>query len=390
MLTPEIIAAIPDGKTLTVASGLRLFRRRELVQWQVKYYAAGKRQTKVLGTYPALDTEAALAAAVKVRGEPVAKTAPKATPIAAAVAQVISFGQVAQEWLKHDDSKAPRTLKQHTQLIRRLKPLHDLPLKDITLFQVRDVLEAIQDTGKRQTAHRAKFVASNIFKHAQRHGIDTDPTARIKLKPFKTEHHAAIVDRAQFAALAIDVSLAAFEPDSARVSNALRLLMLTAVRQGELTGATWGEFKDLDKPTLARWEIPAARMKMKVAHIVPLSTQALAIVLAQRTAQGNPDAHKFVFPGNGNAAANRHMSGSALSVGLNALGYQGRHTPHGFRSAFSTLAHEANKDHRLIEMCLAHKDCDKVSASYNSATQVSARRELLQWYADEIDSLTGA
>ena len=95
--------------------------------------------------------------------------------MAAAVAQVISFGQVAQEWLKHDDSKMPRTLKQHTQLIGRLKPLHDLPIESITLFQVRDVLEGIQDSGKRQTAHRAKFVASNIFKHAQRHGIEHGP-----------------------------------------------------------------------------------------------------------------------------------------------------------------------------------------------------------------------
>ena len=50
MLTPEMIAAIPDGKTFTVAPGLRLFRRRELVQWQVKFYSDGKRQTKVLGT----------------------------------------------------------------------------------------------------------------------------------------------------------------------------------------------------------------------------------------------------------------------------------------------------------------------------------------------------
>ena len=197
-------------------------------------------------------------------------------------------------------------------------------------------------------------------------------------------------DRAQFAVLAIDVSLAALQGEE-RVANALRLLMLTAVRQGELTGATWGEFKDLDKLLdSARWEIPAGRMKMKIAHIVPLSAQALAIVLQQRAAWGNPEPHKFVFPGNGNAAANRHMSGSALSFGLNALGYKDRHTPHGFRSAFSTLAHEANKDHRLIEMCLAHKDGDKVSASYNSATQVSARRELLQWWANEVDALTGA
>lgn len=384
-----MIASIPDGKTLTVASGLRLFRRRELVQWQVKFYSDGKRQTKVLGAYPVMDTQAALAAAVAVRGAAPVKTAAKVTPVAAAVAQAISFGRVAQEWLNHDDSKAARTMKQHAQLIGRLKPLHDLPIEKITLFEVRDVLEAIQDSGKRQTAHRAKFVASNIFKHAQRHGIDTDPTARIKLKPFKTEHHAAIVDRAQFAALAIDVSLAALHGEE-RIANALRLLMLTAVRQGELCGATWGEFKDLDKPELARWEIPASRMKMKIAHIVPLSRQALAIVLAQRALWGNPEAHKFVFPGNGNAAANRHMSGSALSFGLNSLGYKDRHTPHGFRSAFSTLAHEANKDHRLIEMCLAHKDGDKVSASYNSATQVSARREMLQWYADMIDSLTGA
>jgi integrase len=169
------------------------------------------------------------------------------------------------------------------------------------------------------------------------------------------------------------------------------LQMHTVVRSGELIGAVWGEFKDLDKPELARWEIPASRMKMKRVHVVPLSRQALELVLARRAVLGGaPAAHTFVFPSMGNTIEGRHMAPSTLTDALNALGYKDRHTPHGFRASFSTLAHEAGKEHRLIELCLAHQDGDKVSASYNSATQLVARRELMQWYSDMIDGLIGA
>jgi integrase len=366
------------------------------VQWQCKYRADGAAFTKVLGTHPDMDLEAARQAAVKLRGEPQAKPVAKAQSVAVAVAQAIApavptFLTVAQDWLSFG-TKAPRTLKQHKLMVTKLKALHDKPIITIDVFACGAALDAIEKSGKLQSAHRAKFVAMNIFDHARRHPwhIDHNPCVRIKLTPFVTEHHAAIVDAKGFGALGEAIDLWGQDRVGATTMNALRLLMRTAVRQGELTGTTWGEFKDLDKPDSARWEIPASRMKMKAAHVVPLSRQALEILKAQAGEIPNGVApHKFVFPAKANAAANRHISASALSFALDVLGYKGKHTPHGMRSAFSTLAREAGKDDALIEMCLAHKDSNKVRGAYDRSQRLDARRELMAWWSDAIETMQG-
>lgn len=429
MSTPEIFDALPLGKKLTIEAGLIIRHAPAGKRWIQRFRTDGKETMCTLGSYPEMSLEEAREAAAKLRNkvEP-ARVSKHARPrgaiahaalsaeqlpgtrhewqpsVRGAVSQALApsaptFGAIALEWLTFDDHKAPRTLKQHKHLVNLLKPIHDKPITAITLFECRDIFDALQAAGKLQTAHRAKFIASNIFGHAQRHGIDHNPCGRIKLKPFKTEHHAAIVDPQAFGKLAVDVDLCgsydATKVLSANVGNALRFLMRTAVRQGELCGATWGEFKDLDSPTLARWEIPASRMKGRLSsagpHVVPLSRQCVEILATQKAlglTAGLP--HQFVFPAASNAAAGRHMGNSALGFAIDAMGYKGRHTPHGFRSAFSTLARESGRDDALIEMCLAHTDGNKVRGAYDRSQRLDGRRELMQWWADHVEQLQSA
>lgn len=167
----------------------------------------------------------------------------------------------------------------------------------------------------------------------------------------------------------------AAEDDYARPITrlALRLLALTAVRPSELRGATWDEFEEIDG-TEPLWRIPASRMKGDLDrkeeadgdHLVPLAPQAIAVLKALWPLTGNG---ALLFP------SNRHMhrpiSENAIGYLLNRAGYHGRHVPHGFRAAFSTIMNEwaerngKEHDRKVIDLMLAHVPKEKVEGAYN-------------------------
>jgi len=148
---------------------------------------------------------------------------------------------------------------------------------------------------------------------------------------------------------------------------ALRLAPLLFVRPGELRKAEWTEF-NLDA---AEWRIPAERMKMREQHIVPLSTQAVAILRELHALTG---ARRYVFPG---ARTNgRPMSENTVNAGLRRLGYaKDEMTGHGFRSIASTLLNEQGWHRDAIERQLAHAERDNVRAAYNFAEHLARAPE---------------
>jgi integrase len=151
------------------------------------------------------------------------------------------------------------------------------------------------------------------------------------------------------------------------------------VRPGELRKAEWSEF-GLDG---SEWRIPAERMKMGAPHIVPLSTQAVAILreLYPLTGSGT-----YVFPSI-RARANP-MSENTINAALRRLNYgSDQMTAHGFRSMASTLLNEAGWHRDAIERQLAHGERDKVRAAYNAAEHLAERRRMMQAWADYLDGL---
>jgi len=112
---------------------------------------------------------------------------------------------------------------------------------------------------------------------------------------------------------------------------AVKLMALTFVRTGELIGAKWSEF-NLEA---ARWDIPAERMKMRMAHTVPLSRQALELLDTLKTISGESE---FLFPGDRNPK--KPMSNMTILGALKRMGFEGRMTGHGFRGLASTILHE--------------------------------------------------
>jgi integrase len=158
---------------------------------------------------------------------------------------------------------------------------------------------------------------------------------------------------------------------------AFRLLYLTAVRPGEVRGALWQEFHDLQGAEPV-WVIPAERMKMGRDHIVPLTRQAVEVVMALR-----PFSERWphLFPNTRRPKI--AMCENAIGYLLNRAGYHGRHVPHGFRSTFSSAMNERYpQDHAVIELMLAHVSKDKVAGAYNRALHLSRRRELSQLWSD--------
>jgi integrase len=194
--------------------------------------------------------------------------------------------------------------------------------------------------------------------------------------PVVSKNHAAIVEPRKIGALlrAID-SYIGHPPTQA----ALKLAPLVFLRPGELRKAEWSEI-DLDG---AEWRIPAARMKMREQHIVPLARQSVAILheLHAVTRRG-----RYVFPSP--RSSDRPMSENAVTAALRRMGYSGEEmTWHGFRSLASTSLNEQGWHPDLIELQLAHAERNEVRSAYNRAQRLAERRKMMQHWADYLDTL---
>ena len=161
---------------------------------------------------------------------------------------------------------------------------------------------------------------------------------------------------------------------------ALKLSPLLFVRPGELRTAEWAEI-NLDE---AEWRIPGQKMKMKVDHIVPLSTQAVAILNELRPITGHG---KFVFPSL--RTGERPMSENTINAALRGMGYsKDIHTAHGFRAMARTLMDEVMGERvDLIEHQLSHSVKDTNGRAYNRTTHLPARKLMMQSWSDYLDKL---
>ncbi len=129
--------------------------------------------------------------------------------------------------------------------------------------------------------------------------------------------------------------------------------------------------------------IPAERMKMREQHIVPLSTQAVA-VLRELHAITGPDG--YLFPGV--RSKRKSISENTINAALRSAGYtKDQMTGHGFRHMASTLLHEKGYKSELVERQLSHGDRNAMRAAYNFAEYLPERRKMMQDWANYLDGL---
>ena len=269
------------------------------------------------------------------------------------------------------------------RIIRRMElhlfpDLGGVPVAELSARRVLDTIRKIEAAGTIETAHRCLQYVTAILRREALEGrvssVVTDAiTPDVLVTPTDRNHHRVKPEEIGALLRAID---AANLRSVTRL--ALALVFQTAVRTTEARAARWAEF-DLDD---ARWTIPAERMKMDAAHIVPLSRQAVTTLreLQQHTGTG-----ELLFPNQNRPLA--PMSENAMLYAMNRAGYAGRQTVHGIRGLFSTTANESGKwEADVIELCLAHQSGNAVRRAYNSAQRLADRTKLMQWWADSLDT----
>jgi integrase len=354
--------------------------------WRLKFRFAGKEKRISLGTYPDTGLAGARDKRDKARKLLADGIDPSAMRKAERTAQraeaANTFEPVARAWLQHRASG----WAERTQAIALASLENDvfpvlgkMKLSAIQPSDIRDLVKSIEARGAGETAGRVFQRLRAVFRYAIAHdNTATDPTYPLKpgeiFKKRTVKHRAALAERDVPAYLH---RLSGYDGDPS-TKLALQLLMLTAVRPGELRGARWSEI-DTDR---ALWRIPAERMKMKTEHIVPLSPQALATLVKMQALSGNDT---LVFPSP--FYPGKPLSDGTLNSALARMGYKGIATAHGFRTLFSTSANEAGWKGDLIEKQLAHEERDEVRGSYNRALWLEDRTKLMKWWADRLDQL---
>jgi len=301
----------------------------------------------------------------------------------AVVAETETFEAIAGEWhTKFRLTWAPVHAETILRaLTRDVYPwIGARPINELRAPELLSVMRRVESRGALDTAHRIRGLISQVIRYAIVTGrAEHNPAADLRgaLPQPEEKHLPAIVDPKEVAPLlrAMDGYSGSFI-----VRCAMRLAPLFFVRPGELRHAEWSEM-DLDE---AVWNIPAHKMKMKQAHIVPLCRQAVEILTKLKKVTGSS---QYVFPSGRSFA--RPMSENAILAALRRMGYDaGTMTGHGFRAMARTILDEVLQVRPdFIEHQLAHAVRDPNGRAYNRTAHLKERRKMMQQWADYLDKL---
>lgn len=450
----KVKAAKPRDKAYKIADSGSLYLNVSTTgvrSWRMNYTfgrnPAGKPQQKTLtfGTYPAMTLVQARAKRDEAKAMLGEGRDPAVEKVVAAKARAMeaenTFRTVAERWFELSSgwsleklnayreerggkfshrtarhwtvSHAPWSAVHSADVLMSLErdiypEIGNLPITAIKAPKLLDVLQKVEKRGAIETAQRLRQRCEGVFAYGIGVGLcEANPAAglraNLKDRP-KARKQPSIIDgkrTVEDQIVAVRQMLVDCEAERCRSSTkfAMRFIALTAARPNEVHGARWDEMHDLDGAD-PRWVIPAARMKgdedRKTEedgdHIVPLSRQALDVLDAARQVTGG---FPLIFPSERNPF--KPMSENTLRALLIRGGYGGRHVPHGFRAAFSTIMNEradrgwratghsgASPDRAIIDLMLAHVPGNKVEGAYNRASYLDRRRELAEEWGELI------
>lgn len=380
----ESVYRIFDGKGLYLEVTPKGARH-----WRLKYHYLGKEKRISLGSYPAVglaDARQKSLEARKLLDMNIDPSAARKQERRKALREVEnSFKAVALEW---HENRTERWSKGYAQeIMERMETdlfpaLGSMPIHTIETPDLLAALRRVEKRGALELARKARCICGEVFRYGIQTGRckeDISVHLRGALKTRRTKHYAAIETRE------IPELLEALAREDGnmydRTRRAIKLSLLTFQRPGEIRKATWAEIDWEGR----QWVIPAERMKMRRAHIVPLSQQALAVLKEQReeTRRLNTD---LVFP-----SLVRHkkpISDGTVRVALHKLGFKDRMTPHGFRAlARTTIREQLDYAPDIIEAQLAHKPPGPLGAAYDRATFLKQRTVMMQAWADYLDAI---
>lgn len=393
LLTDTAIRACKsEGKTIKLRDGGSLFLHVQpngTKRFIMAYRWQGKQRSLALGVYPTISLKDARKRRDEARELIAAGVDPntkrKTEKVMSAGGEGFSFSAMAERWFKfYKERRKEITARRTWMLVEKyvLPAVGRKDIRQITRMELVKLLDQIVWKGYRETAEKVGRIISAIFDDAVNRGMMEYSVAGklCSVVPMhKAEHRAAILDREEFGRMmaAVDAEITM----DVSVRFCLKMMAYVFVRHTELRCARWAEF-DL---AAGEWNIPAERMKGgRSSHFVPLARQAVELLRDLEILTGKGEC---LFPSK--VSRGKPISDSAMRVALRRLGYGKEDvTVHGFRSTASTFLNELGYRPDIIERQLAHKDENAVRAAYNHAEFKDERIQMMQAWADYVDSLT--
>jgi integrase len=353
--------------------------------WRYRYRIAGKENLFAVGEYPAISLQDARKARDDARElvkQGIHPSHARQSTLADQLGKNAStFEAVAREWLDRKKGKwSAYSHKQATHCIEQnaFPKIGRLPIRNVTAAQLLEILQNMEKRGAETYALQLRQWCSAIFRHAVvTLRADADPAAALKGAIHRPQvEHSKPMSAEQIGDF--KARLTKYGGNRTTVI-AMRLMLYTFVRTVELRKAQWAEL-DMDG---GEWRIPPERMKKRRLHLVPLARQTLALLEELRKITGAGD---YLFPNF--RRPDDVMSATTINRALEHMGYaSGLWTGHDFRATASTQLHEMGCRPEVIELQLAHVEKNKTKGAYNHAEYMTARREMMQAWADWIDSI---
>lgn len=351
--------------------------------WRFKYRINGAEKLLALGKYPEVslrDARARRDDARRLRANDVDPSAHRKAVKAAGIERnANSFEVVTREWFEKSAYKPAHGGRILARFERDIFPwIGDRPVADLTVPDLLGVLKRIEARGALETAHRALGDCQRALRYAIQTGRATHNVSADlggALKQSNPKHFASVTEPKRVGQL---MRIIRECQAGLVVRSAVQLAPLIFVRPIELRHARWAEI-DLD---VAEWRFLVT--KTQTQHIVPLATQAVAILRDLKPLTGGGE---YVFP-NGRRS-DRPMSENGVLSAMRDMGISAEElTPHGFRAMARTMLDEQLKVRPdLIEHQLAHAVRDANGRAYNRTAFVAERRDMMQRWANYLDSL---
>lgn len=383
------VAKAERGKKLADGGGLHLFvTPAGGITWRVKYRIEGKEKIYSIDPYPLIPLAAARVELGEVKAlllenkDPV--TERRLNRAANAASTDNTFKAVAQDWLtmKQKEWSAGHYTKSSRAFERDIYPaLGNLPIVSITPAIVAKAVEDIHKRDVLETATRILQHLNGVFRYAQAKGLCRDnpamPARELLPRKKDTGRMPALLEWASLGDILRRAEVARLSPS---VRMAHRLCAFTAMRIGNVVNAEWKEFHlDDEQPV---WIIPRKKMKVTmrdIDHRVPLSPEIAEELRRWREMFGGKG---FVFP---SPQGGRHIGRESIEkVYRVTLGLKDKHSPHGWRSAFSTLARDNGFARDAVELALDHAHDNEVARAYDRGERFDDRVKLFQWWGKQL------
>lgn len=356
--------------------------------WKLKYRHLGKEKKLSLGAHP----DVGLAKARKLRDAARERLVDGFDPAlekrkakaAAILSAGITFASVAREYIDSKmtgDGRADATISKARWFLEQLEPaIGAMPIADLDPQMLLASLKRLEAKGRHETAKKCRSFASRIFRYGVATGRCTSDPAQLlqgALISPQARHYSAILEPAKLGQLLRAIEAFSGSPVT---MAALRIAPHVFVRPGELRHAEWSEFE----LAAGIWKLPAAKMKARRPHDVPLSKQVVALLTELRSLTGRG---KYVFPSA--YGSSRPMSENTLNASFRRMGFgKDEVTAHGLRATASTLLNESGLwSPDAIERALAHGESNATRGAYHRGLHWEERVRMAQWWSDHLDAL---